>query len=510
MRLWRGPRGFRLFLCAWLLLACGRPVQPAEATSESPLGINLSRIRHYSPDLVFVDIARRGGRWQMRPKGTAPVLDSEGWIRSLAPGQTAEMPLLTGWERVPEGVYTARWEGTGKVVFKGARMLSQGPHSATLRFEPGGTPRSLRIVETDSADPIRRIRILLPGFESSAATFHPGFLERWRGFRVLRFMDWMETNDSSAVRWSDRPLPDGVQGADRGVAVEHMIALANELRADPWLCIPHQADDDYVRQLARLVGAQLAPGLRVWVEYSNELWNGQFDQAEYVRQQGVALALAPAAQEHKAGLRFTARRSVQIFRLFEAELGGTKRLVRVLPGQHASPKRFREVLGFEDAHEHADAYAIAPYFGGRLIRKEGARLLAAGQAALWSELRSDIDFHAELMRQNGQLAQEHGLALVAYEGGQHLRGSPRNEALTEFLVSANRNPEMGKLYAAYLSAWRAAGGHTFVHFSSMSRYGKTGSWGALETFYQDVSTAPKFRALLDFAKANPRWWGGGP
>jgi hypothetical protein len=508
---WMSTRSLRLLACVlWLSLACGGPARPAEAASGSPLGINLFKIRHYSPELTFVDIARRGGRWMVRPRGSEPVLDDEGWIRSLAPGQVAEMPLLTGWKNVPEGVYTARWEGQGEVEIRGAQVLSQGPGQATFRFETDAKQRTFRIVRTEPSDPIRRVQILLPGYGDGGTTFHPRFLERWRGFRVLRFMDWMETNDSGVSSWADRPLPNGLQGTERGVAIEHMIALANELGADPWLCIPHRADDDYVRQLARLVGARLAPGLRVWVEYSNEVWNGQFDQAEYVRQQGVALGLAPPAQEYKAGLRFTARRSSEIFRLFQAELGGRERLVRILPGQHASPDRFRELLGFEGAHEHADAYAIAPYFGGRLARKEGPRLLAAGQDALWPELERDIDFQADLMRQNAEMAREHGLALVAYEGGQHLRGSPRDEALTEFLVSANRHARMGQLYARYLSAWRAAGGHTFVHFSSMSGYSKTGSWGALETFSQDAASAPKYGALLEFARGNPRWWGGGP
>ena len=168
------------------------------------------------------------------------------------------------------------------------------------------------------------------------------------------------------------------------------------------------------------------------------------------------------------------------------------------------------LLAFEEASEHADVYAVAPYFGGRLVRKEGPRLLAAGLEALLAELETDIDFHAGLMKKNAALAKEHGLALVAYEGGQHLRANPREEALSDLLVRANRHPTMADLYARYLAAWRDAGGHTFVHFSSTSPYGKHGSWGALERYDQDLASAHKYRALLGFARANPRWWGVGP
>ena len=62
------------------------------------------------------------------------------------------------------------------------------------------------------------------------------------------------------MRWADRPQPgDAVYTSDRGVPVERMIDLANVLQADPWFCIPHLAEDDYVRQFATLVKARLDP-----------------------------------------------------------------------------------------------------------------------------------------------------------------------------------------------------------------------------------------------------------
>ena len=38
--------------------------------------------------------------------------------------------------------------------------------------------------------------------------------------------------------------------------------------------VPHLADDEYVREAAELIQARLEPGLRVWVEHSNETWSG--------------------------------------------------------------------------------------------------------------------------------------------------------------------------------------------------------------------------------------------
>jgi hypothetical protein len=64
-----------------------------------------------------------------------------------------------------------------------------------------------------------------------------------------------------------------------------MLQLVNTLNADPWLCIPHLATDAYVAAFSAAVAAGLKAGLRAYVEYSNEVWNGIFDQTLYARQQ---------------------------------------------------------------------------------------------------------------------------------------------------------------------------------------------------------------------------------
>ena len=45
-----------------------------------------------------------------------------------------------------------------------------------------------------------------------------------------------------------------------------------------WVNVPLMADDDYILQFATLLKQQLDPSLAVYVEYSNEIWNGGFSQ----------------------------------------------------------------------------------------------------------------------------------------------------------------------------------------------------------------------------------------
>src|SRR5690606_11637529 len=115
------------------------------------------------------------------------------------------------------------------------------------------------------------------------------------------------------------------------------------------------------------------PDLRIWVEYSNELWNGIFEQHEYAQRRGEALGLSEGFQ---AVLHYQARRSVEIFRIFE-EVLGTDRIVRVMAAQASNRWVAEVLLEFEDTASHTDALAIAPYFGmipGPAERAEVGRL----------------------------------------------------------------------------------------------------------------------------------------
>jgi hypothetical protein len=66
-------------------------------------------------------------------------------------------------------------------------------------------------------------------------------------------MDWASTNNSPLRSWSQRALRSHqFWSTDRGVPIEAMLSLANLLGADPWLCIPHLADDAFVTALSKV------------------------------------------------------------------------------------------------------------------------------------------------------------------------------------------------------------------------------------------------------------------
>ncbi len=412
--------------------------------------------------------------------------------------------------RYPGGEYVCLYEGEGSVSLSGdARELKSRPGRIECRVDPSAEGIILRVTETTPGDPVRKIRFVPVASQGEVdeRPFRPAFLRRWSPLGILRFTDWQCTTSSAEHTWAGRTTP-GHQSQARaqGVALEHMIQLANASGADPWFSMPHNADDHYVRQFATMVRDRLSAassgqhrrpdraGSKVYVEYSAEVWNFALPQAAYAMRRGREQGLGPSDAE--ALYKFYSRRSVQVFRIWEEVFGSTDRLVRVLGVQCANSWMAGIVLDFEDAHTSADAVGVAPYFGEGLARAGNVeRTSAMTLDEVLDACDTAIDRVMADVGKIAGLATERDLGLVAYGGGSHLvppGGSEANGRLAELFAAARRHPRMGKLYQRYLEAWRDAGGGAFVVSGSM------GSRGILESEGSDPRTSPKYEALSRF------------
>ncbi len=501
------------------LAGTGMAAQPAEAPAATRLGINLAGPADWNSELPFVDVFRQSRPWISQKEGAAwgkgpdLALDEFGWVKRLEPGCYAESMLCTvGGGHYPGGVYTVLYEGEGKLgVGHNAKIVDAAPGRMRVDVDSSKGGWSLQIRETNPQNPVRDIRVLMPGFEATGQTepFHPVFLKRWKGFACFRFMDWMHTNGSEIRTWADRPTLRHATFSRRGVALEWMIDLCNRQKADPWFCMPHLADDDYVRRFARMVKERLDPGRKIYIEYSNEVWNGQFAQSRYAGEQGVKLGLGPKDKPWEAGWHYTAVRSVEIFRIWEEVFGGHDRFVRVLPVQTGVGAVADGVCGFRDAAKHADAMAVAPYMGYSIGRGKTADLgptmrdWTADQMLDHFEKTGFADALQRMAKDKASAA-KHGLALVAYEGGQHMVAFVKDRdltaALTKTMHACNRHSRMGDLYRRYFAEWARLGGGTFCHFSSIGNWSNHGAWGLAEHYDSRPADYPKLAAALDWAK----------
>ena len=498
-----------------LLAPCpDRTAFAAGAPAQARLGINLSSPKDYHTELPFVDVFRLSRTWVSQRqgagwgKGPTLSLDEHGWVTRLEPGCYAEALLCTiPGGHYPGGTYTVLYDGEGRLEFAGAaQLVSAGRGRLLIRVTPAKGGFFLRLTATNPRNHVRNIRVLMPGFAGKYRDnpWHPAFLQRWQGMACLRFMDFMLTNNSTVATWSERPRPEDATFADKGVPLELMIDLANRLQADAWFCMPHRADDDYVRNFAAMVKERLDPKLKAYVEYSNEVWNGGFKQHAYAAEQGKELGFGD--QPWQAALRYTAHRSVQIFRTWEEVFGDRQRFVRVLPSQAANLGVSQMVASFQDAYKHADVLAIAPYLTFNISsRGQPSAAEVAGwgvdQVLGYLENRS-LPQSVKWIQDSKKVADKFGLKLVAYEGGQHMVGigdAQNNEALTRLLLAASASPRLGKVYRRYLEAWQKSGGDLFCYFTSVESWSKYGSWGILQYHDDDPAASPKFKAVMGWA-----------
>jgi hypothetical protein len=138
-------------------------------------------------------------------------------------------------------------------------------------------------------------------------------------------MDIVDMNNNQSVNWSDRPKPTDATYSRDGVPWEDLIQLCNQVGSGIWVCVPVRATDDYVKQLATLLKNNLNPNAKIYVEYSNEVWNIAFDQGKYnlaqanaeVAKGGSNLKYDGNSNQYDLADRRTARRLMEISNIFK-------------------------------------------------------------------------------------------------------------------------------------------------------------------------------------------------
>lgn len=510
----------------------------ASTAKSTFLGTNLMGIADWATQYPFMDYFKSSRDWLTHTNSTWNTkesdklqLDDDGWVKSLDGGQFTSVGTLLPNDNQGRR-FVVLYEGEGTIQYRDGAQKDGGaskPGRDVFYAKPGENI-NLRITETDpsgSGDYLRNIRVVPEEYEAIAGqTFNPDFLDSLEGYDTLRFMDWMETNDSDQSRWGARPDANDSEYYGQGVPVEVMVELANETGIDPWFTLPHKATDDYVRNFAEYVKENLDPNLKVHVEFSNEVWNGQFEQAGYAKDQGKQAFSTGSDSEKRQ--KWIGQRTGEITQIWDDVFGADKgRVIGVLGAQAANPNTAEKSLealratGKSYQELGIDAIAIAPYFGGYIGSpkyqsqvQSWTRDADGGMGKLFKEITQGgvlnggpeggaIQLAKDWMENYAQLADKAGLDLMAYEGGQHLvghSGVENNRDITNLFIKANRDPRIGEAYKEYFDTWQeVSDGGTFANYSDIYKAGKYGSWGIRESLYQDSS--PKFDAVQDILQA---------
>lgn len=560
-RLFRAPALVVAMVLAMILPAAAQ-IDVAPREGRRALGLNLAEVVGWSTELPFIDVMHNATRWTGHLPNqwggmdedalrAAGALDDEGWIvsfpRSVRRISTFVLQDLPAGMTSTAGTWHAQWEGTAYLGFSGAvRNVRYGDHSATFDYVPGegavliefnrGTLRNLSVVHERN----------LARF-AAGEIFNPDWLALVGDAAQLRFMDWMLTNNSTVQHWDERAQVSDYSWSRRGVPLEVMLRLANETGAEPWFTLPHLADDAYVRAFAQMVRDGLRPDLRAWFEFSNEVWNWGFQQADWAEQN----ARARWNQDWK-WVEFGAVRAAEVMRVIDAVYGDqTARRVRVLGlftgwlglehDMLEAPDYVAEDPAHRPPHEVFDVLAVTGYFTAELHSErkremiqqwlhdsraaaeqqaDSQGLTGAARDSYVSAHRFDraLDWAAAELLNGGTsgdaensiqdlldrtlahhvaVARDYGLALAMYEGGTHVVVRPEDHGDTElvaFFEALNYAPQMGDLYRALIAGWRQLTPAPFMAYMDIGKPSIWGSWGTLR-FLGDRN--PRWDALIE-------------
>ncbi len=490
------------------------------------------------------------GEWRVEERDLVAT-DEVGWPRSmeLGDGRSASQLatiVLNGvdiQDAYPAGTYRLTYEGSGSFAVDGGVIVGAQPGEVEIEYD-GSNMLIVYVTSTDpngTGDYIRNIRLMRPD-AADQGWFLPEFIEYAKPYSVIRPLHFFsdQLTYGPRVDWEDRKTPEHSHwGGALGAPYEVAIALANESVSDLWVNIPIAVDDTYVRELARLLLDQLDSNRKIYIEYGNELWNWSFPYQiarEYVlevaqeRWPGVYETVQTYSDGHPVNEvmminSYQGVRTAEIAKIFRDVWSQEReRLVMVAAGQLGAshplyfPSRYLLECpvyvgeeGGEPCGTQFDAFAIAGYVGEEegaieFSREspqaffEDAIAYVRGEGR-WGPNSAEPGMRYAL-RSDKALADEYGLPLIAYEGGQHFIGS----RFTRDVI--NRHPMMRELYDALFEVWQEEGGGLFVHLSGIippgqsepgeePSYFQSENFGIKETQTQTRAEAPKWDAVLE-------------
>ena len=624
--------------------------------TDPSLAVGLNDIAFYSTELPFINVlkqsgdrANNDGSWSVTVEnadGTTTVydysqaahagfLDENGYIQNLPEGARATLTLFNG---VPEeagtgGRYVFFYEGEGDFSFVGGDIVESLSEPGRVVVDiPNGSSFVLSVNDVDSQDHLRELALVREehvDLYEAGATFNPDFIDLFEDHRVLRFMDFQETNNSNHIEFADlatedaafygipanqsyeyvfakdieeftveqrADLPRGdftiifvdpqtgepfrdADGAIRtdvptdalpagiptGVPISVLVDLANQVGADPWFNIPAQASDDYVRQFAEYVRDNLEPGLVARFEYSNEVWNGQFEQFTYANEKGLEL-FGDEFGDFPVNFYY-GYRSAQILDIVNEVFGdeaptrvngilATQTVnIGVLEQSLAGVELYLEDSGQQnlEVNDLFDTVAVTGYFGpvitegsvdfpGHLqfyrdVIAESVARFESGETTdqyayfiqqIAQDLRDGSVTQAyfqdaldngeiqeiprvfsvadlrELFAANRTIADEFGLTLDQYEGGSHILTSGNLFAetqLLDFLAVLNESTAVAEVQREALIAFREEGGALANDFIGVAQRTQFGPFGTLEHLNDESALFDVFQDFNDNASS---------
>jgi hypothetical protein len=513
------------------------------------VGVSLEGLGAGSRGREFIDIAKTVGGWMQLGGSNPASVDDHGWPTSDAQTMFFDVRPFSIWAPPADDpdLFQPDWSGTYKMSFQGQAVLGMLGDAATTvanqKYDPAQNlttadlvvPKGVgfvmvsftqtkRTADSPSGSGITMLRVIRPGYPADTkADFTNEFLKSLKPFAVLRFMDFLETNHDPgpysdpghhALEWKDRHLPsDATQvdyGGKYGAAWEYVAEIAKLSGKDIWINIPVAATDDYIKSLAQLLDKELPPTCNIYIEDSNEVWNGGFPQYAYnklaaadeVAQGNSKLNNDDSKDQDVWARRRHAERLIQIGNTFRDVFGpsDSSRIrpiyasFTIFPGSY-----YDDVLSWvEKAYGPPKDYfygiADAAYFGAANASP------TADVEELLRDLRNGSDDNRKFREPIQRIADHYELKHCQYEGGP---GSDVGKLVdVANFIRASRDPGMKDLIVHDAQDnWFGRGGDIYIYFDEVGGYSRWGCWGLSEDI--DNLNTPKWQAIYQLTNTSP-------
>ena len=478
---------------------------------------------------IFADAMMTCRGFQGVPDGSAAVpVDADGW-----PTEDTGTVIWHGHKH-RSGTYRLSFNGKADLAIRWAtaeirnKKYDAEANKTTAEIYFANPQNEFRLNFSNTGGGVRNIKLMRPIEAGSSVShdvtemFDRQLVAVLKRFDVVRYMDATETNASPEKEWSNRKLP--TQRQSGIMAWEYVIQLSNETGTDPWINVPHQTTDNYVTELAKLFRDQpLDPERKLYVEYSNEVWNwgGGFDQSHWNVAEAARCVIedvnhplnfdhaytAENAEEQKWGIgaRRTAYRGMQISDIFRSVFGDNQMMSRVRPvfcwqvsdnGMHTAG---HSSLMYLDAYMRTQGRSVPDAFWG------------GGPAGYYSPGNSvteldDIwdsnDFITEAWanrscQYDAAICATYGLHYVLYEGGPGFGDALGGSSTIPVGEMAWNDPRIYDAMIDHHKAYNKMGGELFCYYVLNHDY----RW----KFISSVDTANTYKMqAIDAIRAEER------
>lgn len=462
-------------------------------------GMNPSFHTWTGRQIVFSDLIKRGKSFELfdaNPRNAVGIGEAQvgelGW--PIGDQGRVGVRVFGDMGKVPSGIYFAASPGASGVEFelrgRGVTPVTGVPNQWKVDGDLQGTA-PMALVWLGYAQPILHIekRRAIGIFDLKGLSMFAPFTPI-----VIRDLDWVKTNRMRQPGERRVQPNEPLQGTERGMALEHVISVANLAKAYLWHTIQprYELSKDAWKAELRSEFAILASKLRLppVLELGNELWNSDFPAAKWLQkvaqERGVrwtTVAAEEIATMHEAAVDvFGAETpfSAPFTTFVGGHIGDSKVLNSILKGLPfaptlAGPATYVGVTKTDDDNWTKNSYVPSL---DELFASMERRLV---------EIRTKLDEHRAVCVDNGVKY------LAVYEAGQSMNAQHAPWRATG--IAAQREERMASIYSQLRTALQlsdVAVANWYSLTTSQTPPAPVAPFGLLEG--EDFPELPKARA----------------